>query len=98
MKKGKESWGNVVDTAEATVKCRIVKSSLDEVVHDFGKINFRVGEAELANLPVGIDFAVKKMNRGDLARLTLSGKVKNNRGLNLQRFKITVVVEYRGLN
>ena len=76
VKKGKESWGNVVDTAEATIKCRIVKSSLDEVVHDYGKINFRVGEAELANLPVGIDFAVKKMNRGDVARLTLSGQVQ----------------------
>ncbi|CAG5088138.1 Oidioi.mRNA.OKI2018_I69.PAR.g11745.t1.cds [Oikopleura dioica] len=74
VKKGKESWGNVVDTAEATVKCRILKSNLDEVVHDYGKINFRVGEAELANLPVGIDHAIKKMNRGDVARLTLSGQ------------------------
>lgn len=90
VKKGKESWGNVVDCAEATVKCRIVKSSLDEVVHDFGKINFRVGEAELANLPVGIDFAVKKMNRGDVARLTLSGKAdlkaECRKALGLQEF------------
>ena len=39
------------------------------MVHDYGTVKFEVGEAELYNLPPGIDFAVKKMQRNEIARI-----------------------------
>ena len=39
------------------------------MVHDYKQVKFEVGEAELYNLPAGIDFAVKKMQRNEIARI-----------------------------
>lgn len=66
---GQESWTKVCDGSECTITCKIVKDPSLEVVHDYKQVKFEVGEAELYNLPARIDFAVKKMQRNEIARV-----------------------------
>ena len=66
---GQESWTKVCDGSECTITCKIVKDPSLEVIHDFKQVKFEVGEAELYNLPAGIDLAVKKMQRNEIARI-----------------------------
>ena len=66
---GQESWTKVCDGSECTITCKIVKDPSLEVIHDYKQVKFEVGEAELYNLPAGIDFAVKKMQRNEIARI-----------------------------
>lgn len=73
VKKGPESWTKVNDACQATIKCKIIDESM-KVLHDYGKVVFEVGEAELHNLPFGINTALKKMHRGDTCRLSCKGK------------------------
>lgn len=69
VKKGQESWTKVCDGSECTITCKIVKDPSLEVIHNYGQVKFEVGEAELHNLPAGIDVAVKKMQRNEIARI-----------------------------
>ena len=66
---GQESWTKVCDGSECTITCKIVKDPSLEVIHDYKQVKFEVGEAELYNLPAGIDLAVKKMQRNEIARI-----------------------------
>lgn len=74
VKKGPESWTKVIDACQATIKAKIIDVSTDNILHDYGKVVFEVGEAELHNLPFGINTALKKMHRGDINRITCKGK------------------------
>jgi len=73
VKKGPESWTKVIDACQATIKCKILGEK-SAVLHDYGKVVMEVGEAELHNLPVGINTAVKKMHRSDVCHITCTGK------------------------
>lgn len=74
VKKGPESWTKVHDACQATIKCKIMDEDKNSVLHDYGKIDLEVGEAELHKLPFGINTALKKMKRGDICRLKCTGK------------------------
>jgi len=73
LKKGPESWSKVTDASTATITCQIVDKS-GKTLHDYGKLDFEVGEAELHRLPLGVNTAVKKMVRGERCRLSVGGK------------------------
>ena len=48
----------------------IFKALSQKVLTNFiGTVKFEVGEAELYHLPKGVDFAVKKMQRNEIARI-----------------------------
>ena len=72
--KGPESWTKVNDACQATIKAKILQNLTDEVLYDYGKIEFEVGEAELHKLPFGVNTALKKMHRGDVAHIECKGK------------------------
>jgi len=74
VKKGPESWTKVNDACQATIKAKILQNLTDEVLYDYGKIEFEVGEAELHKLPFGVNTALKKMHRGDVAHIECKGK------------------------
>ena len=51
---------------------KIIRDISLETVYDYGTIKFEVGEAEMHNLPRGIDLAVKKMQRNEVSRIGCS--------------------------
>jgi len=69
VKKGQESWIKVADGSECTVTVKMVKDITLSVIHDYGQVKFEVGEAEMYNLPAGLNQAVKKMQRGEISRI-----------------------------
>lgn len=69
VKKGQESWVKVADGSECTVTVKIVKDITLDVVHDYGTVKFEVGEAEMYDLPAGLNQAVKKMQRNEISRI-----------------------------
>ena len=73
VKKGPESWTKLQDACQATIKCKILGEK-SRILHDYGKVVLEVGEAELHNLPVGVNTALKKMHRGDICHITCTGK------------------------
>jgi hypothetical protein len=74
VKKGPESWTKVTDACQATINCKILKEGDHSILYDYGKLEFEVGEAEIKNLPYGVNTAVKKMHRGDICHLECKGK------------------------